>query len=130
MEISCLVNTYLNLSVTSTQLCFMELRFVLSPMILMMYRALKMNNVLLLKRLQGATTPPLAVTVFLGANDAALLGRTSERQHVPVQEYKENLRRIVHHIKVNSLILQSLYFFYICRFPIQSCGRCHIMAAG
>ncbi|XP_074381674.1 GDSL esterase/lipase At5g62930 isoform X3 [Apium graveolens] len=46
-----------------------------------------------------AATPPLAVTIFFGANDAALSGRTSERQHVPVEEYKENLRKIVHHIK-------------------------------
>ncbi|KAF8408252.1 hypothetical protein HHK36_007400 [Tetracentron sinense] len=43
--------------------------------------------------------PPVAATIFFGANDAALSGRTSERQHVPVEEYKENLRRIVHHMK-------------------------------
>ncbi|KAI4336152.1 hypothetical protein L6164_014717 [Bauhinia variegata] len=43
--------------------------------------------------------PPVATTVFFGANDAALLGRTSERQHVPVEEYKANLRKIVHHLK-------------------------------
>ncbi|RVW53076.1 GDSL esterase/lipase [Vitis vinifera] len=49
---------------------------------------------------QGSTKPPVATTVFFGANDAALAGRTSERQHVPVEEYKENLRRIVHHLKV------------------------------
>ncbi|RVX18504.1 GDSL esterase/lipase [Vitis vinifera] len=48
----------------------------------------------------GSTKPPVATTVFFGANDAALAGRTSERQHVPVEEYKENLRRIVHHLKV------------------------------
>lgn len=46
-----------------------------------------------------ATTHPLAVTIFFGANDAALSGRTSERQHVPIEEYKENLRKMVHHIK-------------------------------
>ncbi|CAH1419179.1 unnamed protein product [Lactuca virosa] len=46
-----------------------------------------------------STTPPIATTVFFGANDAALLGRTSERQHVPLEEYKENLRKIVHHLK-------------------------------
>ncbi|KAK1326947.1 DNA (cytosine-5)-methyltransferase DRM2 [Acorus calamus] len=32
------------------------------------------------------TVPPIAVTIFFGANDAALLGRNSERQHVPVEE--------------------------------------------
>ncbi|RZC61641.1 hypothetical protein C5167_023393 [Papaver somniferum] len=49
--------------------------------------------------LVGYTNPPEAVTIFFGANDAALLGRTSERQHVPVEEYKENLRKIVRHFK-------------------------------
>ncbi|GJN13013.1 hypothetical protein PR202_ga31346 [Eleusine coracana subsp. coracana] len=42
---------------------------------------------------------PLATTIFFGANDAALLGRTSERQHVPVSEYKDNLKMIVNHLK-------------------------------
>lgn len=50
--------------------------------------------------LQDAPTPPVAATIFFGANDAALLGRTSERQHVPLEEYKENLRRIIQHLKV------------------------------
>ncbi|KAL6174899.1 hypothetical protein ACLB2K_051544 [Fragaria x ananassa] len=43
--------------------------------------------------------PPAAATIFFGANDAAILGRTSERQHVPLEEYKENLRKIVLHLK-------------------------------
>ncbi|KAI4319076.1 hypothetical protein MLD38_032721 [Melastoma candidum] len=43
--------------------------------------------------------PPAAVTVFFGANDAALLGRASERQHVPLEEYTENLKKIVRHLK-------------------------------
>lgn len=47
----------------------------------------------------GSSTPPVVATVFLGANDAALSGRTSERQHVPLEEYKENLKKIVHHLK-------------------------------
>ncbi|OAY47788.1 GDSL esterase/lipase At5g62930 [Manihot esculenta] len=46
-----------------------------------------------------SSKPPVAVTIFFGANDAALKGRTSERQHVPVEEYKENLRKIVQHLK-------------------------------
>ena len=53
--------------------------------------------------LYDGIAPPLATTIFFGANDAALLGRTSERQHVPVSEYKENLRNIVNHLKVISL---------------------------
>ncbi|XP_073226743.1 GDSL esterase/lipase At5g62930 [Cicer arietinum] len=46
-----------------------------------------------------STKPPLAATIFFGANDAALLGRTSERQHVPIHEYKLNLQNIVLHLK-------------------------------
>ena len=38
----------------------------------------------------------LFVTVFFGANDAALPG---ERQHVPPDEYGKNLRRIVEHVR-------------------------------
>ncbi|THG22020.1 hypothetical protein TEA_000666 [Camellia sinensis var. sinensis] len=49
--------------------------------------------------IRGSATPPVATTIFFGANDAALFGRTSERQHVPTEEYKENLRKIVHHLK-------------------------------
>jgi lysophospholipase L1-like esterase len=51
---------------------------------------------------QVGIAPPLATTVFFGANDAALLGRTGERQHVPVAEYKENLKKIVNHLKASS----------------------------
>ncbi|KAL5544192.1 hypothetical protein UlMin_007976 [Ulmus minor] len=45
------------------------------------------------------TKAPAAVTIFFGANDAAILGRTSERQHVPTEEYKENIRKMVLHLK-------------------------------
>lgn len=55
---------------------------------------------MLLHLLQGSATPPMAVTIFFGANDAALLGGTGEKQHVPIEEYKENLRKMVQHIKV------------------------------
>ncbi|XP_028231520.1 GDSL esterase/lipase At5g62930-like isoform X1 [Glycine soja] len=48
---------------------------------------------------QDSTKPPIATTIFFGANDAALLGRTSERQHVPIEEFKENLRKFVRHLK-------------------------------
>ncbi len=39
-------------------------------------------------------TPPLFVTVGLGANDAARL-EMNPRQHVPLHEYVDNLRLIV-----------------------------------
>ncbi|XP_027331004.1 GDSL esterase/lipase At5g62930 [Abrus precatorius] len=53
-----------------------------------------------------STKPPLATTIFFGANDAALSGRTSERQHVPIEEYKENLRKFVLHLKKCSPTMQ------------------------
>lgn len=49
---------------------------------------------------QNCLTPPAAATIFFGANDAAILGRTSERQHVPINEYKVNLLKIVQQMKV------------------------------
>ncbi|KAK9936545.1 hypothetical protein M0R45_013381 [Rubus argutus] len=42
---------------------------------------------------------PLAVTVFFGANDASLPDRYSAFQHVPLDEYKQNLRSIVSFLK-------------------------------
>ncbi|KAK9132023.1 hypothetical protein Scep_011551 [Stephania cephalantha] len=41
----------------------------------------------------------VAVTVFFGANDAAVHDRVSAFQHVPVDEYKLNLRSIVSFVK-------------------------------
>ncbi|GFZ02992.1 SGNH hydrolase-type esterase superfamily protein [Actinidia rufa] len=43
----------------------------------------------------GVGRAPAAVTVFFGANDACLPDRCSGFQHVPVDEYKQNLRSIV-----------------------------------
>ncbi|CAK9137590.1 unnamed protein product [Ilex paraguariensis] len=62
-----------------------------------------------LKSFQDSTTPPVAATIFFGANDAALAGRTSERQHVPIEEYKENLKRLVRHLKISSPLPSPLY---------------------
>ncbi|XP_051197977.1 GDSL esterase/lipase At5g62930 [Lolium perenne] len=64
--------------------------------------------------------PPVATTIFFGANDAALLGRTSERQHVPVEEYKQNLRTIVNHLKDCS---KSMVILLITPPPIDEDGR-------
>ncbi|MBA0690095.1 hypothetical protein Goari_007791 [Gossypium aridum] len=68
----------------------------------------------------GSTKPPVATTIFLGANDAALAGRTSERQHVPVEEYKENLRKIVRHLKECS---PTMLIVLITPPPIDEEGR-------
>ncbi|KAK4394680.1 GDSL esterase/lipase [Sesamum angolense] len=50
----------------------------------------------------GSAKPLAAVTIFFGANDAARLEGTGKRQHVPVEEYKDNLRKMVQHIKSGS----------------------------
>ncbi|XP_073042181.1 GDSL esterase/lipase At5g45920-like [Primulina eburnea] len=42
---------------------------------------------------------PAAVTVFFGANDACLPDRSSAHQHVPLEEYKQNLHAIVDFIQ-------------------------------
>ncbi|VVB08100.1 unnamed protein product [Arabis nemorensis] len=42
---------------------------------------------------------PAAVTVFFGANDACLPERCSGFQHVPLDEYKQNLRSIISFLK-------------------------------
>ncbi|XP_044495768.1 GDSL esterase/lipase At5g45920-like [Mangifera indica] len=42
---------------------------------------------------------PAAVTVFFGANDACIPDRCSAFQHVPVDEYKQNLHSIISYLK-------------------------------
>ncbi|XVF12074.1 hypothetical protein REPUB_Repub08aG0083300 [Reevesia pubescens] len=64
--------------------------------------------------------PPIATTIFFGANDAALLGRNSERQHVPIEEYKQNLREIVNHLKKCS---PTMLMVLITPPPIDEEGR-------
>ncbi|KAH8960365.1 hypothetical protein BDL97_06G128300 [Sphagnum fallax] len=48
------------------------------------------------------SSPPDVVTVFFGANDAALPVPDGEHFHVPLPQYKANLHQIVSHIKSNS----------------------------
>ncbi|CAA7410290.1 unnamed protein product [Spirodela intermedia] len=66
------------------------------------------------------SAPPVAVTIFFGANDAALLGRNSHRQHVPLKEYKDNLRLIVQHLKESS---PTILIVLITPPPIDEDGR-------
>jgi hypothetical protein len=47
------------------------------------------------KKAEGSTKPPVAAKRFFGAKDAALLGRTSERQQVPIEEYKQDVSILV-----------------------------------
>ncbi|KAG5517006.1 hypothetical protein RHGRI_037674 [Rhododendron griersonianum] len=48
---------------------------------------------------EGSSHVPEAMTVFFGANDACLPDRCAAFQHVPVDEYKHNLRSIVSYLK-------------------------------
>ncbi|KAL2543237.1 GDSL esterase/lipase [Abeliophyllum distichum] len=47
----------------------------------------------------GYESPFVAATIFFGVNDAALLGRTGENKHVPIEVYTENIRTFVQHFK-------------------------------
>ncbi|KAI3679621.1 hypothetical protein L2E82_51161 [Cichorium intybus] len=49
----------------------------------------------------GGGRAPLAVTVFFGANDACLPDRYSAFQHVPIDEYRQNLHAIVAYLKLS-----------------------------
>lgn len=59
-----------------------------------------MGNLVKLLSLQNGPTTPYATLIFFGANDSALLGSSSQRQHVPQDQYKDNLKKIVTHLKV------------------------------
>ncbi|WJX26751.1 hypothetical protein P8452_15633 [Trifolium repens] len=51
----------------------------------------------------GTETAPIALTIFFGANDACLPNRCSAFQHVPLDEYKENIRSTVSFFKVRRI---------------------------
>lgn len=55
---------------------------------------------------------PVAVTVFFGANDACLPDRSGSFQHVPIDEYKNNLSSIISSLKV----ALTLFSFHFCVF--------------
>ncbi|PIN13056.1 Isoamyl acetate-hydrolyzing esterase [Handroanthus impetiginosus] len=63
---------------------------------------------------------PLAVTVFFGANDASLPDRYSVFQHVPLDEYKQNLHAIVAFLKKQ---WPSTHVILITPPPIDEDGR-------
>jgi lysophospholipase L1-like esterase len=67
-----------------------------------------------------SSSAPEVVTVFFGANDAALPDRGSQQQHVPISEYKENLHQIVSHIKGNS---ETTVVVLITPPPVDEVGR-------
>lgn len=54
---------------------------------------------------------PLAVTVFFGANDACLPDRYGAFQHVPLNEYKQNLVSIVSFFKVSPCTIWLPFWF-------------------
>ncbi|KAM9316053.1 isoamyl acetate-hydrolyzing esterase 1 homolog [Gastrophryne carolinensis] len=53
---------------------------------------------LILPKLIPKSEDTAAVTIFFGANDSALK-EENPQQHVPLQEYTENLRNMVHYLK-------------------------------
>eukprot|EP00897_Mesotaenium_endlicherianum_P000265 jgi/Mesen1/10239/ME000774S09574 len=68
----------------------------------------------------GGPPAPALVTVFFGANDAALPERSSAKQHVPVPDYKANLLSIVRHIQANSAATRIVL---ITPPPVDTVGR-------
>ncbi|CAO2842374.1 unnamed protein product [Amaranthus hypochondriacus] len=63
---------------------------------------------------------PLAVTVFFGANDACLPDRYAAFQHVPLDEYKQNLRCIFSFLKKR---WETAVIVFITPPPIDEVGR-------
>mmetsp|Transcript_26388 Transcript_26388/g.50125 ORF Transcript_26388/g.50125 Transcript_26388/m.50125 type:complete len:251 (+) Transcript_26388:70-822(+) len=49
---------------------------------------------------EGEPVPSL-VTILLGSNDAVMpdLGKSESKQHVPIKEFKKNLKKIIMHIR-------------------------------
>jgi len=50
---------------------------------------------------------PLFVSIFFGANDASLPGNREHNQHVPIDEYENNLRQIVSSIRSSRMMIDS-----------------------
>jgi lysophospholipase L1-like esterase len=77
---------------------------VQADVILRGYRGYNTSWALLIldKIFSELSSPPDVVTVFFGANDAALPVPDGEHFHVPLPQYKANLHQIVSHIKVNA----------------------------
>lgn len=55
--------------------------------------------------LQDHPVQPALVVVFFGANDASFPMPSGKGQHVPLQEFKENLKNIALYLKVTSLMI-------------------------
>ncbi|KAJ3701205.1 hypothetical protein LUZ61_004910 [Rhynchospora tenuis] len=68
----------------------------------------------------GDAEAPVAVTVFFGANDASLPDQRNGFQHVPLDEYKENLRSIHAYFKKK---WPSTTVIFIAPPPIDEEGR-------
>ncbi|KAK9090394.1 hypothetical protein Sjap_023571 [Stephania japonica] len=75
----------------------------------------------------GSSRPPVAATIFFGANDAALMGRVHEYMHVPIDEYKNNLRRIALHLKE---ISPSMLIVLITPTPVYEEARLEFLRDG
>jgi lysophospholipase L1-like esterase len=64
--------------------------------------------------LQNGPTAPSVTLIFFGENDSAILGSSSQRQHVPQDQYKDNLKKIVTYLKVLLKLLKVHYFVGVC----------------
>eukprot|EP00051_Salpingoeca_urceolata_P007035 m.93325 g.93325 ORF g.93325 m.93325 type:complete len:227 (-) comp15088_c0_seq2:169-849(-) len=76
------------------------------PWLLLLVRASRLSSgyntrwgLCALERIFPTDAAPTLVTVFFGANDAALKDGSSTRQHVPLDEYRANLKNIVEHLR-------------------------------
>ena len=85
--------------------------------------------------IQDAPIQPSLVIVYFGGNDSSTPHSSGLGPHVPLQEYIENLRKIVDHLKVFYFPHQTCSssanktFFYLCSLlaqmvfsPSYSCG--------
>ncbi|KAM3307802.1 GDSL esterase/lipase isoform X1 [Capsicum chacoense] len=70
--------------------------------------------------------PVAGMTIFFGANDAALVGRISEAKHTPIDEYKENLNKMVKHMKQYS---PSVQIVMITPPPVDDARRVEVLRA-
>ncbi|XP_078165297.1 uncharacterized protein LOC144560012 [Carex rostrata] len=64
-------------------------------------------------------TAPCATLIFFGANDSALWGSSSQRQRVPQDQYKDNLKKIVTHLKELS---PSMVVVLVTPLPVDEFG--------
>lgn len=76
----------------------------------------------------GNGRAPLAVTVFFGANDACLPDRCSAFQHVPIDEYRQNLHAIVAYLKVLCILNLSHFILLIFKYKSEMISVVYLLS--